>query len=734
MQNASHPPGPGDEKPLPPPTRPGFQVPNSPYSQGMQPIRQADPRTPLTWSWPRSASFFFTPRVELRASIVSGVLLAVGFVLHSLFKLAWAEAFIWASLAIGMVYGGRAALASLREKKFDIDVLMVVGAGLAAYIGHPEEGALLLFLFVLAGALEDLAMARTKREVEALSKLMPAEALVLRNGEWVEAPADSLTAGEQLRVRPGERVPADALVLEGQSTIDQSAITGESMPRAVKPGDELFAGTINTDDPLVARVLRPVKESSLQKILDLVTHAREQREPVQRTIDRISQPYAIGVMVLSTLVFAVWWLALSREWTAAAYTAITLLIVMSPCALVIATPTATLAAIARGARGGVLFKGGQSLDRLAGTAGVAFDKTGTLTFGRPRLYEVHPVAWSDGKELLAIAAALEADSTHPIAMAVKEAAAERGIAPVPMTDINHVTARGLEGRHNGAHVRLGSYRFTEEIIPVCFRNRVKEILEKIQDRGHIAVVVARASLTTASGTETDPGGDAAVLIMADQVRPGAKTLVQELHDLAITPVVMLTGDNRLTAARIAESLKLDAFEAELLPEDKLRAVETFKGQVRARPGKRRGFAVIGDGVNDAPALAAADVSVGIGTIGTAAALESSDVVLLTDNLAAVPWSIRLARRARITVMMNLIFAVTVIALMAVATILGSLWGWPVPLSVGVLAHEGGTLLVVLNSLVLLWYHAPSALTEEKPTHDSPPHAKAGIPLKLDRAD
>jgi len=656
----------------------------------MQPTRHDEPTPPAS---------LFTPRVELRASIVAGVLLGLGYLLHVWQGHAWAEWLIWGSLGIGMVYGGRAAVESLRERKFDIDVLMIVGAGLAAYIGHPEEGALLLFLFVLAGALEDLAMERTKREVQALHKLMPTEALVLRDGQWVQAAADSLMAGEQLRVRPGERVPADAVVVEGQSTIDQSAITGESMPRAVKAGDELFAGTINTDDPLVARVLRPVKESSLQKILDLVTTAREQREPLQRTIDRISEPYALGVMGLSVVVFVVWWLGLGREWNDALYTAITLLIVASPCALVIATPTATLAAIARGARGGVLFKGGQSIDRLASVGAVAFDKTGTLTFGRPRLYEVHPVAWSDGAELLAIAAALEADSTHPIAVAIREAAAQREVGTVEMSEINHVVARGIEGRQDGVLVRLGSYSFTEEVIPVCFRNRVKEVLAKIQHRGHVAVVIARQFKAE---TESEPGGDAAVLIMADQVRPGAQTLARELHALGIAPVVMLTGDNRLTAARISESLGLDRFEAELLPQDKVDAVRKLKEGARSAPKGRRGVAVIGDGVNDAPALAAADVAMGIGTIGTAAALESSDIVLLSDNLATIPWAISLTRRARRTVKRNLIFAISAIVVMVLVTLVGSLFHWVLPLSLGVLAHEGGTLLVVLNSLLLLW--------------------------------
>jgi Zn2+/Cd2+-exporting ATPase len=676
----------------------------------MQPIRQAESGDPLTWST-SVASGLFTPRVELRASIVSGVLLGLGYLLHVALRIPWTEGFIWGSLAIGMLYGGRAALASLRNRKFDIDVLMIVGAGLAAGTGHPEEGALLLFLFVLAGALEDLAMARTKREVEALHKLMPTEALVLRNGEWLEAAAETLATAEHVRIRPGERVPADAVVLEGASSMDQSAITGESMPRDVKPGDELFAGTINTDDPLVARVLRPVKESSLQKILDLVTRAREQREPVQRAIDKFSEPYALAVMGVSIAVFLVWWLGLARAWTDAAYTAITLLIVASPCALVIATPTATLAAIARAARGGVLFKGGQSIEQLARTGAVAFDKTGTLTLGRPRLYEVHPVAWSEGRELLAIAAGLEADSTHPIGAAIREAASARAVTPVPMTDINHVTARGIEGRLDGQMVRLGSYAFTEEVIPVCFRNRVREVLEKIQERGHVAVVVAKSPLQDPASESAS--GDAAVLIMADAVRPGAASLVEELHALAIKPVVMLTGDNRLTAARIAGSLNLDSFEAELLPQDKLDAVARLKARIHEGPAQtaNRGVAVIGDGVNDAPALAAADVAVGIGTIGTAAALESSDVVLLSDNLAAIPWAIRLARRARRTIKLNMAFAVGVIMLMALFTLASPLTGYQVPLWQGVLAHEGGTLLVVANSLLLLGHAGPSRKRE-----------------------
>ncbi len=645
---------------------------------------------------------FFSAKGELRAAIVAGVLLTLGYIFHVWLKVPYAETLVWLSLAIGMVYGTRAAFAALREAKFDIDVLMVVAAALAAYLDHPEEGALLLFLFTLAGALEELATQRTHREVEALEKLMPAEALVLRNGEWIEVKAQTLEAGEMVRIRPGERVPADAVVTTGRSSIDQSAITGESMPRDVEPGAELFGGTINTDDPLEARVLRPVRESSVQKILELVLRAREQREPTQRLIDRLSQPYAIAVMSLSIAVFLVWWLAFGEGWYDAAYIAITLLIVASPCALVIATPTATLAAVARAAKGGILFKGGQSIEALARIGAVCFDKTGTLTYGRPKVYQVHPVAWTDGPAMLALAAGLERDSTHPIATAILEAAKDRGVEPFDPGPVDHVAGRGLTGQWRDpagtlVPARLGSYKHTEEVIAVCLRERVREVLSRIQERGHLGVVVAAGD---------GESGHAAVIIMADALRPGASELVSRLHALNVRPVKMLTGDNTATAARVAKSLGLDEFEAECMPADKVRLVEELKKRVHAHSAKA-GVAVIGDGVNDAPALAAADASIAIGTIGTAAALESADSVLLSNSLATIPWAISLARQCRRTIAVNFTFALSVITLMGITTLIGSRYGWRVPMSLGVVAHEGGTLLVVANSLRLLRFRRPS---------------------------
>lgn len=667
------------------------------------------------------ARAFFSTKGELYSASLAGFLLLLGWGLHALFDWPRADLAIWASLGLGLIHGVRAAWESLAEKKVDIDVLMVVGAVAAASIGHAEEGALLLFLFVLAGALEDMAMARTKREIEALHKLMPTETTVFRDvgrgGEWIEASPESLVAGERVKIRPGQRAPADCRLVQGATEMDQSAITGESMPRVVKVGDELFAGTINLDDPIEAEVTRPARESSLQKVLNLVTTAREQREPVQRTIDRVSGPYSIGVMALSAAVLLIWWLLIRRTFDEALYTAITLLIVGSPCALIIATPTATLSAIARGARAGVLFKGGQAIERLANIGAVCFDKTGTLTMGRPRLEQVHAVAWSEGKRLLSLAAAIEGESTHPIAAAVRDGAKARDLAPdTELSDITHTTGRGMTATWRGSEVRLGSTAHTDPVTPVCLRQRVHDVLKTIRERGQMGVVIAVGVDEEAikSGRAADPAaegvGEAAVLIMSDSVRPGARALVKELHAIGVKPVKMLTGDNRTTAERVAKSLGIDEFGADLLPQDKLDAVaalkEELKYKAQTKGGPVRGVAVIGDGVNDAPALAAADVSMAIGSIGSDAALESADIVLLADDLSAVPWAVKLARRARGTVRANLTFALSIIGVMGIATVVGSLLRHPVTLGLGVVAHEGGTLLVVLNSLRLLWVAPP----------------------------
>lgn len=643
---------------------------------------------------PRAGSVvlrLFAPRVQLAMSVVAGAALALGVLIGATLDLPGAAAFVWASLGIGLVYGVRAAIDAIRGLVIDIDVLMVVGALLAAGIGHPAEGALLLFLFTLSGALEDLALDRTRREVEALHRLMPKEAIVLKDGAWCDVSPDALRPGDRIKIRPGDLIPADAKVQTGQSSIDQSTLTGESMPRSVVPGETIYAGTVNLDSAIEAEVLRSAAESSLQRVMNLVTVAREAREPIQRVIDRWGQPYAWGVLLASLLIFLIWWLAVRHSAASAAYTAITFLIVLSPCALIIATPTATLCAIARGARAGVLFKGGQSIERLSRVGALCFDKTGTLTFGKPRLIEIIPVGWSDSAKLLSVAAALEHDSTHPIARAVREGATARAL-PVPaLDDAFHAAGRGIRATLEGDPVAVGGYEFVETVIPPCLRARTSEIVKRLQGEGRLAPVVA-------AGGEH---GAAAVLSVADELRPGAAHALEELRAIGISPIVMLTGDTSTTAAHVARDLAIDQVLADLLPEDKVRHVQEIKTIQRANTA-RPGVAFVGDGVNDAPALASADVALAIGSIGSDAALESSDIVLLNDDLSCVPWAIRLARRARALLRFNIAAAMSVILLMGVVTLVGSLVEFQVPMWLGVAAHEGGTLFVVLNAMRLLW--------------------------------
>ncbi len=659
-----------------------------------------DPNKPQQHEHTGAPSWFLSAHGELWSSIVAGALLLGGLLAWLAMGRSETGATIqnvcsWASLAIGLVHASRAAWESARTLRFDIDVLMVVGAVLAAAVGHPAEGALLLFLFVLSGALEDLASQRTQRAVEALHKLMPTKALRLNptTGEWDSVAPEDLAKGDTIKVLPGESIPADATVTLGRTSINQASLTGESMPRSVDIGDAVFAGTINAGDPVELLVTRRAAESSLSRILNLVLQAQSQREPVQRMIDRISQPYAIGVVAASLAVFCVWFWILHAPFDSAIFIAITLLIVASPCAVMIATPTATLAAIARGARGGVLFKGGQTIERLANLAAVAFDKTGTLTVGKMRVHALHPIGWSDERALLSVAAGLEQDSTHPIAAAVRASAEERGVEPAESKNPRAIAGRGVAADFDGLPARLGTLVFVEELIPECLRAQVRDVLKSVQQRGQIGTVVAH-------------NDHAGVIILSDTVRPGADRLVTDLHTLGVKPVVMLTGDNRATAAAVASSLGIDRFEAECLPEDKLRLVHALRDDIRARGGKG-GVGVIGDGVNDAPALAAADVSIAIGSIGSDAALESADIVLLSDDLGVVPWAVALARRARRTIRLNLAFALGAIAVMSVATIVGPGLGRPLPLWMGVLGHEGGTLLVVANSLLLLAHRSPT---------------------------
>jgi Cd2+/Zn2+-exporting ATPase len=627
---------------------------------------------------------------RLPMSIVAGVLLAVGFGLSSLFEGGVAghigHAIAWVALLLGFVHGGQAAIASLRELRPNIDLLMVVGAGLGAAIGHPEEGAFLLFLFNLSGALEHRALAKAKEAVSRLHQLMPKNALVRRGQEWVETDPESLAPGDVALVRPGEIVPADGAVVAGRSTVNQSTLTGESLPRSVEPGDAVFAGTLNEHGAIEIEVTRRVTESSIRRILRLVLEAQERRQPVQRLIDRFSTPYTIAVFIAAGLTLAGFW-ALSAEHSFfdATYKAITLLVVASPCALVISTPTVTLCGLSRAARAGVLVKGGDALERLARVRHVALDKTGTLTTGRIEVTHVEPIGAADVDSLLSIALAAEERSTHPIAAAIVRLAESRQAHPAELASLSNVPGRGIEGTYQGETVRIGTYTFCEPVIPVCFRRHTEEIVDRIRGGGGIPVVIAHDTHTL-------------VLALADTPREGAEELTRELREVGVQTVTMLTGDTRVVAEKVARQLGITDVHAELLPEQKVEEIR----RLRAAEGDGRGgLAVIGDGVNDAPALAVADVGLAMGGIGADAALETADVVLLHDDLNRIPWSIALARRVRRVMMANLTFAAAVVVVLAAATLF-----MEIPLSLGVLGHEGSTLLVVANSLRILAHPRP----------------------------
>lgn len=642
-----------------------------------------------------SPRWLFSDASELPVAIAAGVLLLLGWLLWRVLErplgpmgAVAGQALVWISLALGAVHGGRAAWESLRELRPDIDVLMVVGAGLAAAIGHPEEGALLLFMFTLAGALENRALAKTRDAVSRLNKLMPRNALVRDpTGEWRAVEPERLVAGDIALVRPGAVVPADGTVTDGHSSLDQSSLTGESFPRTVNVGDQVFAGTINQQAPLEVKVTRPMTESSISRILKLVIEAQASRQPLQRVIDRLSTPYAVTVMLGSLLAFGLFHFAGAMAWTDAGYRAITLLVVASPCALVIATPTATLCGLSRAARAGVLIKGGDALERLAGITRVAIDKTGTLTRGRIEVTHVEPIAGSDVDSLLSIAMAVEQRSTHPIAAAVVRLAREHAIKPAELARLTRVDGQGIEGSFAGKPVRIGNYVFCEPLIPMCFRAHAHQMVQRMINAGSKAIVIAHDD-------------QALVLSLADTPREGAKELAGELRSVGVESVTMLTGDARVIAERLARQLGIEHVHAELLPEDKVEEIRKIRATPQAA-GTTGGLAVVGDGVNDAPALAVADVGLAMGGIGADAALETADVVLLHDDLNRVPWAFGLARRVKRIMIANLAFAVGVIAVLLVFTVLGR-----IPLPVGVIGHEGSTLLVVANSLRLLTHREP----------------------------
>ncbi len=583
--------------------------------------------------------------------------------------------------------GVRSAIASLRERVLDVDVLMVLAALGAALIGAPFEGALLLFLFSFSNVLQRHAMERTQKAIESLLTLRPSKATVKRNGQTINVAVEDLEIGEIVIVRPGEQIPVDGVISEGRTNVDESSLTGESMPVSKILGSSLFAGTLNQSGGIELTVSKRSEDSALSRMVKLVAEAQAEKSNTQRFLEKAEQYYAMAVIGFTALVFLIPFLA-GNTFAEAFYRAMTLMVVASPCALVISTPATVLSAIGGAARKGILIKGGSHLERAAKVDIVAIDKTGTLTFGKPSLtevvttdgiYQINALLPAAALDLLRAAAALEAKSEHPLARAIVKSVAALGITFTEATDFQSTAGKGAEATIGTTRYLIGSERLFRELHATGVKS-LAEISQPLQSQGKTCVWLGTRAgdVVTAS----------ALLIMADTIRPAARELTAQLHRLGVKKVVMLTGDQRLVAQAIATEANVDEVHAELLPEDKLNIIRELK--------KEGSVMMIGDGVNDAPALAISDVGVAMGAAGTDVAMETADIVLMGDRLENIPLLLAHARRANRVLLQNLIFASAVIVLLIISAL-----GFALPLPLGVVGHEGSTVLVCLNGLRLL---------------------------------
>ena len=554
---------------------------------------------------------------------------------------------------------------------------------------------MLLFLFSLSNVLQAYAIDRARKAIKSLMKLRPETALARRDGGTVLLPVAQLVVGDVLVVRPGESIALDSVIVEGSSAIDQSSLTGESMPVSKKAGDPVFAGTINQTGGLEIRVTKLAKDSAIEKLVRMVEEAQSEKADTQRFLDRAEQFYAVGVILFTLGLIVVPWLFLHEPFQSVFYRAMTVMVVASPCALIISTPASILSAIGGAARCGVLFKGGVHLERAATVKVVTFDKTGTLTEGKPRVTDVvvegrvvdfQAVPDSAALALLGLVGAVEVKSEHPLAQAIVTECKQRGVALEECTAFQSVSGKGASGLVGGRRIAVGNARhFAAQhiAIPDAFAAQIATL----QDAGKTCVIVAE--IDERAGTARLLGAVA----IADVLRADAASVIRQLKANGIERVVMLTGDNARVAQAIARQAGVDEFHADLLPEDKVRVIKELKniGPV----------AMVGDGVNDAPALATATIGIAMGAAGTDVAMETADVVLMSDNLQNIVFALALARRARRVIYQNLGFSMAVIVVLIISAL-----GFELPLPIGVVGHEGSTVLVCLNGLRMLTFRIP----------------------------
>jgi len=639
----------------------------------------------------------FGSSTELVFSLLSGAFLAVGFLSE---KLLFGGP-TWLPLAcyiLAYFFGGfftlREAWDNLRLRRFEIDSLMLVAAAGAAFLGEWAEGALLLFLFSFGHSLERYAMGRAKKAIEALGELAPETARVRRAGQVEEIAVEQLSIGDVVIVRPNERLPADGFIIEGESAINQAPVTGESMPVDKRPvidasvareapenvadDQRVFAGTINGSGALEIEVTRRSNETTLAKVVKMVSEAEAQQSPTQRFTQKFERIFVPAVLVLAfALLFA--WVIIDEPFRDSFYRAMAVLVAASPCALAIATPSAVLSGVARAARSGILVKGGAPLEDLGALKAIAFDKTGTLTRGEPRITDIETSEGISEQELLSIAAAAEALSDHPLARAVVRGSQERldDVALPEAAGLESFTGKGFTALVGEERVWIGKLEmFGEDGVPPLSPGTVAAI-ERLREKGRTTMAVR---------TESRILGAIGLL---DTPRTAAKSTLQALRDLGITRMIMISGDDQKVADAIGDDVGLDEAWGNLMPEDKVTAIQKLAGEDKV--------AMVGDGVNDAPAMANATVGIAMGAAGSDVALETADVALMSDDLARLPFAVDLSRQTRSIIRQNLILSLGIVAVLIPATIFG--------LGIGpaVIVHEGSTLVVVANALRLLAY-------------------------------
>lgn len=646
----------------------------------------------------------FGEQSELAFAILAGVALGVGWALER-----WSSFSGWIPIAcyvVAYLFGGffttKEALENLRQRRFEIDTLMLVAAVGAAALGEWAEGALLLFLFSLGHSLEHYAMGRARRAIEALAKLAPETAVVRRDGATREVPVAELELGDVVIVKPNERLPADGAVVKGTTSVNQAPVTGESVPvdkQPVKdsqaalsafdklpPEHRVFAGTINGSGAIEVVVARRASQSTMARVVQMVADAQAERSPTQQLTERFERifvPVILGIVALLLLAFVV----VDETFSQSFYRAMAVLVAASPCALAISVPSAVLSGIARAARGGVLVKGGAALENLGTLTAIAFDKTGTLTEGKPKLTDAVAAQGATAEELLRVGLAVEEHSDHPLASAIVKGARDRlpaGFSALTATEVSSITGRGVSARVESEDVYIGKPILFSELAGAKMPPDVEEANRRLVTSGRTTMIVR--------------WGDRflGVLAVMDTPRPIATQVVGKLRKLGIERLIMISGDNQQVADAVAKTVGLTEARGDLMPDAKVTAIK----DLRQASGK---VAMVGDGVNDAPAMANATVGIAMGAAGSDVALETADVALMGDDLGQLPFAVGLSRRASRVIKQNLWVSLGVVAVLIPATIFG------LNIGTAVLFHEGSTLIVVANALRLLAFPGEAAI-------------------------